>query len=114
MPYVVAVTLVDGKFDTSSFADERLTDARIIDVMDRIEIREDPVLTQIGKETGVKYVDVLRDDDLLGTPGDPEHTFLALMQFDFVTMVRSLGGDPAALEAVDTTNVVTDNARYPQ
>lgn len=46
MPYVVAVTLVDGKFDTSSFADERLADARIVEVMDRIEIREDPELTK--------------------------------------------------------------------
>ena len=29
-----------------------------------------PVLEQIGKETGVRYVDVLRDDDLPGEPGD--------------------------------------------
>ena len=114
---------VIGAIQVSNFEDP--TPKEIAGLIDQItsegvpaifgsEVFPSPVLTQIGKETGVKYVDVLRDDDLLGTPGDPEHTFLALMQFDFVTMVRSLGGDPAALEAVDTTNVVTDNARYPQ
>lgn len=78
------------------------------------EVFPSPVLEQIGKETGVNYVDVLRDDDLLGSPGEPEHSFLGLMRFDFITMVRSLGGNPAALEAFDPADVAPDNADYPQ
>ena len=51
------------------------------------------MLEQIGAETGVRYVDVLRDDDLLGVPGDPEHSWLGLMRFNFVTIVEALGGN---------------------
>ena len=32
------------------------------------------MLEEIGKETGAKYVDVLRDDDLPGEPGEQEHS----------------------------------------
>ena len=34
------------------------------------EVFPSPVLEQIGKEAGARYVDVLRDDDLPGAPGD--------------------------------------------
>ena len=78
------------------------------------EVFPSPVLAQIGKEAGVKYVDVLRDDDLPGKPGDPEHSWLGLMRFDYVTMTESLGGDAAALKAFTVRNVAPDNARYPQ
>ena len=36
---------------------------------------------------------MLRDDDLPGEPGDPEHSWLGLMRFDYVTMTDGLGGD---------------------
>ncbi len=78
------------------------------------EVFPSPVLEQIGKEAGVRYVAVLRDDDLPGEPGDPEHSWLGLMRFDYVTMVTELGGDASALEAFDTTDVAPDTARYPQ
>lgn len=78
------------------------------------EVFPSPVLEQIGKEAGVRYVDVLRDDDLPGEPGDPEHSFLGLMAFDYRTMVASLGGDPAALDAFDAADVAPDRAEYPQ
>jgi len=78
------------------------------------EVFPSPVLEQIGRETGVRYVDVLRDDDLPGEPGDPGHSYLGLMRFDFVTMVESLGGDAAALRALDVADVAADGARYPQ
>ncbi|NDA97555.1 MAG: zinc ABC transporter substrate-binding protein, partial [Actinobacteria bacterium] len=72
------------------------------------------VLEQIGAETGVRYVDVLRDDDLIGKPGDAEHSWLGLMRFNFVTMVEALGGDASALKAVDVRDVTKDEAVYPQ
>ena len=78
------------------------------------EVFPSPVLEQIGDETGVRYVDVLRDDDLPGEPGDDEHSWLGLMRFDYVVMVESLGGDPAALEAVPVTPTAPDDAEYPQ
>ncbi len=78
------------------------------------EVFPSPVLERIGRESGVRYVDELRDDDLPGEPGAPDHTLLGLLRFDYVTMIRSLGGDAAPLEAVDVANVVQDRARYPQ
>lgn len=78
------------------------------------EVFPSPVLEQIGKETGARYVDVLRDDDLPGSPGDREHSFLGLMRFDYVTLVDALGGDASGLTALDVTNVGPDSATYPQ
>ena len=78
------------------------------------EVFPSPVLEQIGKETNAKYIDVLRDDDLPGEPGDPEHSWMGLMRFNFVTMVEALGGDASALKALDVNDVVKDSAVYPQ
>ena len=78
------------------------------------EVFPSPVLEQIGRETGATYVDVLRDDDLPGEPGDADHSFLGLMQFDYVTMVEALGGDASALKNLDVTDVSPDKAVYPQ
>jgi ABC-type Zn uptake system ZnuABC Zn-binding protein ZnuA len=78
------------------------------------EVFPSPVLAQIGKEAGVKYVDVLRDDDLPGRPGEPEHSWVGLMRFDYVTMVEALGGDATALRAFVARNVAPDTAKYPQ
>jgi ABC-type Zn uptake system ZnuABC Zn-binding protein ZnuA len=78
------------------------------------EVFPSPVLEQIAAETGATYVDDLRDDDLPGEPGDPEHSYLGLMRFDYVTIVGALGGDPAALEAFDPAPATPDAAEYPQ
>jgi ABC-type Zn uptake system ZnuABC Zn-binding protein ZnuA len=77
------------------------------------EVFPSPVLARIGSEAGVRYVDKLRDDDLPGEPGDPDHSWLGLMRFNFVTMVESLGGDASALKAVQVPDAV-DKAVYPQ
>jgi ABC-type Zn uptake system ZnuABC Zn-binding protein ZnuA len=78
------------------------------------EVFPSKVLAQIGAETGVRYVDTLRDDDLPGRPGDPDHSWLGLMKFDFVTMVSNLGGDASALKAVQVADAAPDKAVYPQ
>lgn len=101
------------------------TPAEVVGLIDQIraedvqvifgsEVFPSPVLEQIAKETGVEYVDDLRDDDLPGAPGDADHSWLGLMRFDFVTMVEALGGDAAPLITFDVRDVVTDNATYPQ
>ena len=78
------------------------------------EVFPSPVLAQIGREAGARYVDVLRDDDLPGKPGDPEHSWLGLMRFDYITMTTALGGDASALRAVLVAGSVPDRAAYPQ
>jgi hypothetical protein len=78
------------------------------------EVFPSPVLEQIAAESGAEYIDDLRDDDLPGAPGEPAHTWLSLMQFDYVTIVEALGGDASALRVVDVSNVAPDTASYPQ
>lgn len=78
------------------------------------EVFPSAVLEQIGKETGARYIDVLRDDDLPGAPGEPEHSWQGLMRFNFVTMIEALGGDASPLKSLDTRTTVADDAEYPQ
>ncbi|MEY3073415.1 MAG: hypothetical protein RLZZ554_89 [Actinomycetota bacterium] len=112
-----------GALQPSSF--DEPTPKEIADLIDQIksegvtaifgsEVFPSPVLEQIGAETGVRYVDVLRDDDLIGAPGDPEHSWLGLMRFNFATMVDALGGESSALKTLDVSDVAVDKAVYPQ
>ncbi|MFL6181734.1 MAG: metal ABC transporter substrate-binding protein [Actinomycetes bacterium] len=78
------------------------------------EVFPSSVLEEIGNATGARYEDTLRDDDLPGEPGDPEHSWLGLMQYDYETMIEGLGGTTNQLQKVDTSNVAPDEAEYPQ
>lgn len=69
------------------------------------EVFPSPVLEQIAKETGVQYVDTLRDDDLPGKPGDRNHSYIGLMVEDVRIMATALGGNPALIASFDTSNV---------
>jgi ABC-type Zn uptake system ZnuABC Zn-binding protein ZnuA len=96
--------------------------AAIIDQIDKeqvpavfgSEVFPSKVLEQIGRETGARYEDTLREDDLPGKPGEPEHSWLGLMRYDYRTMIRGLGGGTRALDALDTGDVAPDRASYPQ
>lgn len=78
------------------------------------EVFPSAVLEEVGRATGARYEDTLRDDDLPGAPGEPEHSWAGLMRYDYVTMIKGLGGQATNLAAVDTTSSVPDNATYPQ
>jgi ABC-type Zn uptake system ZnuABC Zn-binding protein ZnuA len=78
------------------------------------EVFPSPVLELIGREAGVRYIDVLRDDDLPGEPGDPDHSLLGLLRFDYVTITEAMGGDASALHSFDVRLSVPDRAHYPQ
>ena len=88
--------------------------ARAVPAIFGSEVFPSPVLARIGREAGVRYVDVLRDDDLPGAPGDPEHSWAGLMRFDSLTMVEALGGDATPLREVDLSGTAPDGAEYPQ
>ena len=69
------------------------------------EVFPSPVLQQIADESGATYVDQLRDDDLPGEEGDPDHSYLGLMVFDLTTFMGALGGDVEPFGSVDTANL---------
>jgi ABC-type Zn uptake system ZnuABC Zn-binding protein ZnuA len=78
------------------------------------EVFPSKVLAEIGRATGARYEDTLRDDDLPGKPGSAEHSWAGLMRYDYVTMIKGLGGTPTRLAALDTAPAVPDKADYPQ
>jgi hypothetical protein len=71
-----------------------------------------PVLEQIAAETGATYVDDLRDDDLPGEPGEPDHSYFGLMVFDLRTFMTALGGDTSAFDRFDVSNLQEGDAVY--
>ncbi|MEO6204632.1 MAG: metal ABC transporter substrate-binding protein, partial [Mycobacteriales bacterium] len=114
---------VIGAVQPSNFEDPqpkeiaRLVDqirARKVPVIFGSEVFPSKVLAQIGRETGARYESTLRDDDLPGAPGDPEHSWLGLMRYDYRTMISGLGGTTARLDALSVVDVVKDEADYPQ
>jgi ABC-type Zn uptake system ZnuABC Zn-binding protein ZnuA len=78
------------------------------------EVFPSAVLEEVGRATGARYEDTLRDDDLPGEPGDDEHSWMGLMRYNYVTMINALGGEATQLAALDTTPEVRDDATYPQ
>jgi len=114
---------VIGAVQPSNFEDPQPREvARIIDqirerkvpVIFGSEVFPSKVLEQIASETGARYEDTLRDDDLPGEPGGKDHSWLGLMRFDYVTMITGLGGTAGNLTALDVSDVAPDKADYPQ
>ena len=90
--------------------------ARLIDQIKRekvpaifgSEVFPSPVLREIARAAGARYIDDLRDDDLPGEKGDPRHSYLGLMVFDFKTFIGALGGTTAAFDPIDVANLAGD------
>jgi ABC-type Zn uptake system ZnuABC Zn-binding protein ZnuA len=78
------------------------------------EVFPSPVLETIAAETGAEYVADLRDDDLPGEPGDEDHSWMALMRTNYVTIIEALGGRAAGLDEFRVEGAGDDTAEYPQ
>ena len=77
------------------------------------EVFPSAVLQEIGRATGARYEDTLRDDDLPGVPGDRNHSWLGLMKYDYSTMIKGLGGKPSIIDSIKVSPIVI-GAKYPQ
>jgi ABC-type Zn uptake system ZnuABC Zn-binding protein ZnuA len=114
---------VVGAIQPSSFSDP--TPAEVAGLIEQIrtagvptifgsEVFPSAVLEAIAAETGVRYEDSLRDDDLPGAPGEPQHSLLELLRYNYRTMISGLGGQPTQLDALVIERTVPDTAFYPQ
>jgi ABC-type Zn uptake system ZnuABC Zn-binding protein ZnuA len=114
---------VVGAIQPSSFDDP--TPAEVAGLIEQIrtsgvptifgsEVFPSAVLEAIAAETGVRYEDSLRDDDLPGAPGEPQHSLLELLRYNYRTMILGLGGQPTQLDALVIERTVPDTAFYPQ
>jgi ABC-type Zn uptake system ZnuABC Zn-binding protein ZnuA len=68
------------------------------------EVFPSKVLNQIAREAGVQFVATLRDDDLPGMPGSPQHSYIGMMLENTRTMVTVLGGQADALQGIDPSD----------
>ena len=76
------------------------------------EVFPSPVLEQIAREAKSRYIDKLRDDELLGKPGDPQHSYIGMMIENMTIMFEALGGSTEALKKVDPASVAGAHADY--
>jgi ABC-type Zn uptake system ZnuABC Zn-binding protein ZnuA len=67
------------------------------------EVFPSDVLETVAQESGADYVADLADDDLPGSDGDDDHSYIGLMVSNVRIMADALGGDPAPLEGIDPT-----------
>src|SRR5262245_1028898 len=77
------------------------------------EVFPSPVLEQIAREAKSRYyIDKLRDDELPGKPGDPQHSYIGMMVENMTIMFEALGGSTEALKKVDPAPVAGAHADY--
>ncbi|MGH7845307.1 MAG: metal ABC transporter substrate-binding protein [Candidatus Binatia bacterium] len=112
---------VVGAVQPSDFSDPSPREvARLIDQIkkERVpavfgsEVFPSPVLEQIAREAKTRYIDKLRDDELPGKPGLPEHSYIGMMVENLTIMFEALGGSAAALKEVDSAPVAGSSADY--
>src|SRR5207253_1749274 len=105
---------VIGAVQPSDFSDPSPREvARVIDQIRKekvpavfgSEVFPSPVLEQIARETKSRYIDKLRDDELPGRPGDPQHSYIGMMVENMTIMFEALGGSTKALKKVDSVPV---------
>jgi manganese/iron transport system substrate-binding protein len=65
------------------------------------EVFPSPVLEQIARESGARFVDQLRDDEPPGTENSAEHTYLGMLKKDMQIMIGALGGNAAIFDPLD-------------
>jgi len=68
------------------------------------EVFPSPVLEQIARESGAKFVDALRDDEPPGAERASEHTYYGMLKKDMQIMVEALGGDESIFEPFPVTD----------
>ncbi len=76
------------------------------------EVFPSPVLEQIAREGKSSYIDKLRDDELPGKPGDPQHSYIGMMIENMTIMFEALGGSAETLKQVDPAPVAGSHADY--
>ncbi len=114
---------VIGAVQPKNFSDP--TPSEVADLIEQVKNQKVPtifgsevfpssVLEEIGRATGARYEESLRDDDLPGAPGEAGHSWIGLMKYDYMTMIKGLGGTTKNLEAVSTVSAAPDTAVYPQ
>ena len=62
LPYIVGMTLLDGKIDNSSYSLKKMRDPRILDLLRKTTVKEDKELTKMYPEAAPNRVTVKLSD----------------------------------------------------
>ncbi|MFQ5540455.1 MAG: metal ABC transporter substrate-binding protein, partial [Candidatus Binatia bacterium] len=112
---------VIGALQPSDFSDPSPREvARLIDQLRMVgvptvfgsEVFPSPVLEQIAREAKTKYTDRLRDDELPGKPGDPQHSYIGMMLENIGIIFEALGGSTEPMKKIDPAPVSGSYADY--
>ena len=68
------------------------------------EVFPSPILEQIARESGARFIDALRDDEPPGAQNSPEHTYLGMLKKDMQVMIGALGGDASIFDPLAVTD----------
>lgn len=66
------------------------------------EVFPSKVMKQIARESNVKFIDQLSDDEL---PSSPNNSFIGMMASNMIIMTKALGGDPNCMANIDASNI---------
>ena len=110
-----------GAVQPSDFSDPSPREvARLIDQIQKekipavfgSEVFPSPVLEQIAREGKSRYIDKLRDDELPGKRGEPQHSYIGMMIENLTIMFEALAGSAEALRKIDPAPVAGSHANY--
>jgi ABC-type Zn uptake system ZnuABC Zn-binding protein ZnuA len=67
------------------------------------------ILAKIAAETGIRYINTLRDDTLPGAQGEKRHSYTGMMIENVTTIVEALGGDPQSFITCVSTALLQES-----
>ena len=107
---------VIGAIQASDFSDPSPKD--IAGLIDQVQSEKIPaifasevfptnIVDQIAKEGNVTVVETLSDDDLPGSTGDSNHSYVGMMIENMRNMILPLGGNIDALKDINPQNIIS-------
>jgi len=107
---------VIGAIQASDFSDPSPKD--IAGLIDQVRSEKIPaifasevfptnIVDQIAKEGNVTVVETLSDDDLPGSTGDSNHSYVGMMIENMRNMILPLGGNIDALKDINPQNIIS-------
>ena len=113
LPYTAAVTLLEGNAFIDQYVDSKLSDPKIIDLANRIEVYVDPELDALGPhEMRAVRVSVIMKDGAVhqeATNYRPGHWKNPISEADLKAKYEDLAGRVLKAEAVRTIAEIIDN-----